>query len=89
MSSGTDRAREKLQVLLDIGSDQEFGAYCDLLALAIKQHEALREAHGSSMLGAAHGWAVKERNYTEWFSICPECAVLLQWEQMWEEKKTG
>ncbi len=87
MSSGTDKAREKLKALLDIGSDQEFGAYCDLLTLAIKQHETLRGEHMANAV-YDHYDAVLRRDYMfkDMALVCPDCLVLLMWEQMWEER---
>lgn len=72
----------------------ELWSYRDLLDLAIKQHESLRAEHRNNLGGTrpfSHRIAVNRRDYMykETALTCPECLVLLQWEQMWEEKKTG
>jgi hypothetical protein len=84
MSSGTDKARE---VLGKATEDQRLYAcyYYDLLDLAIKQHESLRAEHMGTFVGdPQHYHAIGSRDYTFWADYCPECLVLLQWEQMWE-----
>lgn len=83
MSSGTDGAREVLRQAI-----AEQWSYRDLLDLAIKQHESLRAEHMRLVYQVpGHHRSVENRLYGREKDTCPECAVLLQWEQMWEEKK--
>jgi hypothetical protein len=61
-----------------------------ILALAIKQHESLRSEHKRRVYNTPwHLRAVENRDYLDPVNVagCFPCLMLLQWEQMWEEKK--
>ncbi len=85
MSSGTDRARAAVAEADELEMDWNRDYYA-LLALAIKQHESLRGEHMGCVYNLPHHLRmVEQRDYEEMSLVCPECLVLLQWEQMWKE----